>query len=495
MCYNSRNSETPLGRLEVTTILRSRYPGLWIVATVACIAMCLASAVAAPQATRLTILYTNDVHGHLFPFEYDELGDQLANAGGAARRAALIRSLKAEIQNPVLVMDAGDVFNRGPLDDLKGKPDFAVMNAIGYDIMTLGNNEFKASSGPEAIQTLMERVKEARFPVVSANVLDAATGKTLVLPYKVINLKGLRIGAFGLAPPRVATYPQAKNLTIDDPISTARKIVPELRKKADLVIALTHIGFPMDLELASAVPGISAIIGGDSHTWVYQPMLVRRPDPMPSWAVGGTLVCQDGEWGRTLGRLDLELRSDGKGGYLVASYSGKLLSVDSSIAPAADVAAIIDKAAAPYRTEVGKLAADVPVSQRAEWVAERMREAAGSQIGIETREQVEQGLRAGMITRLDVRSMFPFVNKVVLAKLTGRQITNFLLSSPDAALAGARLVEGQLYVGDKKAGVSTTYTVAIEAFYAANSPALRGCEYTALNKTTPEIVADYIRAR
>lgn len=452
-------------------------------ALAAWIVICLGAlaAAATPQTAKLTILYTNDVHGHLFPFDYEELGRRLTNVGGAARRAALIRTTKASAGNPVLVMDAGDVFQRGPLDELKGAPDFAVMNAVPYDVMTLGNNEFKASAGPEAIQTLMDRVKEAKFPVLSANAFDATTGKLLVSAYKVFDVGGLRVGVFGLTTPRVAFYPQAKGLRFDDPIATAKQMVSELRDKADIVIALTHLGFPMDLELASAVPGIAVVIGGDSHTRIDQPMLVRRAD-------GGTIVCQDGEWGRTVGRLDLDLRCDTNRGCLVSSYSGKLLEVDSSIAPAPDVAAIVDTAAAPYRTVVGELTADVTISQGPAWVAARMREAAGSQVGVEPREQIEQGLHAGKVTELDVRSMLPFVNHVVCAQITGKQLLSFLLLSPDAGLAGALLVDGRLHVGGKLAGDSTVYTVAIEDYYATHSPALVGCKFSPLNTTVPEII-------
>ena len=471
----------------------NRLRSLGAILLAVCLVICLAGlAAATPQTARLTILHTNDVHGHLFPFDYDGLGAPLTDVGGAARRAGLIRSIKAGASNRVLVMDAGDVFERGPLDNLLGAPDFAVMNAVPYDVMTLGNNEFKSSAGPEAIGTLLARVGEARFPVLSANVYNGATGRLLTQAYTIFDVAGLRVGVFGLTTPRVASYPQAKGLRFDDPIAAARSIVGELSGKADIIIALTHLGFPQDLELASAVPGIAAIIGGDSHTRVDQPLLVRGADQAPDWAIGGTLVCQDGEWGLAVGRLDLSVRCD-NGRCCIDSYSSKLLPVDSSVAPAADVAAIVDKAAQPYLTVVGKLAAEVTTAQAPDWVAEKMRKAAGSQIGIEPRDGVEQGLHAGKVTVLDVRSMLPFVNSVVRAQLSGRQIAAFLLSNPNAGLAGATFSGGRLCVGGKTAPDSALYTVAIEDYYATHSSSLAGCEFTPINKTTSDIIVQQLK--
>lgn len=458
------------------------------------IAICLATtACAAPQAIKLTILHTNDIHGHLFPFDYDGLGSPMTDVGGAARRATLIRDQKANESSPVLVMDAGDVFQRGPLDCLKGAPDFAVMNAVPYDVMTLGNNEFKSSDGPEAIQELLARVSEAHFPVLSANVFDGATGKLFARAYAVFDMGGLKVGVFGLTTPRTASYPQAKGLRIDDPIETAKKMVAELSGKVDIIIALTHLGFPSDLELASAVPGIAVIIGGDSHTRVDQPLLVKRSDGAPDWAIGGTLVCQDGEWGLTVGRLDLNVQRDASKGCFVASYSSKLLLVDSSIAPAADVAAIVDKAAEPYKTVVGRLSSDVTVAQGPSWIAEQIRSAAGSQIGIEPRGGVEQGLHKGDVTALDVRGMLPFVNGVMRGQLTGRQITNFLLANPNAGIAGAAFSNGKLIIGGKNAMDTATYTVAIEDYYATHSSELAGGHFVPLNKTTSQIISQQLR--
>lgn len=441
------------------------------------------SAASSPTA-ELTLLYTNDVHGHLLPFDYDDLGTQLTDVGGAARRATLIRRLKSEAGNAVLVMDAGDVFQRGPLGDLKGVPDIAVMNAVPYDVMTLGNNEFKSGPGPESLDVLKQRLGEATFAVVSANVFDIGAGKRLAQPYKIFELGGVKVAVLGLLTTRDSKAPQYTGVRVDDPIATAKLMVPELRKQADYVVALTHLGVTGDLILASTVPGIDVIIGGDTHTWLFQPLLVQGP-------TNRTIICQDGEWGRTVGELDLTLNQTASG-YSTSAYAGKLVEVDCSIQPASDIQAIIDKYASPYRTVVGKLTSSIVTSSAADWVADRMREAAASDVAVEPRSDVEQGLKAGNVTALDVRAMFPFIDEVDRVTVTGKQLQDFVTEQPDLAFAGAVLLDGDLLINGQKLAAARNYTVAVSDYYAKHSSALATGIAVSLRKTNAEIVTQYL---
>ncbi|MCE5198321.1 MAG: bifunctional UDP-sugar hydrolase/5'-nucleotidase [Armatimonadota bacterium] len=419
-----------------------------------------------PLPITLTILHTNDIHGHMFPFDYSKLGKGETDVGGAARRAALIRKLKKESGKRVLVMDAGDVFTRGPLAELHGVPDFAIMNAVPYDIMTLGNNEFKGADGPEAQQIMLDRIKQARFPVVAANVIDASTGKTIVPPYKILNVDGLRIGVFGVTASRVATYEQAKGLTIADPVETAKKTISEMEPKCDFIIALSHLGYPSDIELATRVPRIDVIIGGDSHTWLFQPTLVKHENAQPGW-IGGTIICQDGEWGKTVGKLYLTLSRLNDGKFHVERYNSKLVEVNSSIKPATDIEKILAQYTKPFTAKVGNLNKPVPTPEAAEWVAEVIRQAVGAQVGLMPKEDVENGLRAGTVTPLDIRRMFVYPNRISRLALTGKQIEEFT-SRTDTALAGAHLRDGMLYIGQDKLDENAKYSVAIEDYYAAS---------------------------
>lgn len=298
----------------------------------------------------LTILHTNDVHGMLVPFDYTALGKNEKDVGGTARRVALIRKLKKESVKPTIVMDAGDVFVRGPMEKLEGVPDFDVMNSVPYDVITLGNNEFKGDQytgkpSPEGMKILERRMKQAHFPILCANVFYKDTGKPIALPYIIVQKEQMKIGIFGVTAPKIAGYAQTVALDVKDPIIIAKQIVAELEPKCNFIIALTHIGYDLDLQLAREIPSIDAIIGGDSHTWLPIPVPVKALNPVgPKWWVGGPIVCQDGEWGKCLGRLDLAVRKDNTGQYLVTRYQAKLINVDASIKPAGDVENIIKNA-------------------------------------------------------------------------------------------------------------------------------------------------------
>jgi 2',3'-cyclic-nucleotide 2'-phosphodiesterase (5'-nucleotidase family) len=243
-----------------------------------------------PQTYHLTIFHVNDIHGH-------ELGN-------LARQATVIRETRMKEPN-VLALNAGDVFTKGKYQhQFYGELEFALLNAMGTDALTLGNNEFKATNGTKAPQYLYARIDQARFPVLCANVLTVKDGSYLsgVKPYIVLNIHGVKIGILGIVTNEVGGYNQAKGFQVLDPIATAQEIYPKLARQADIVLALTHIGYKRDRDLAKAVPGLAAIVGGHSHT------LLMNPKP-----VGNIPIVQAGAYGKYLGRLDLYFENTGQG--------------------------------------------------------------------------------------------------------------------------------------------------------------------------------------
>ncbi len=263
--------------------------------------------------TRITLLHTNDVHSRLEPFPDDD--PRYAGLGGAARRAALVKRLRRENPN-TLLLDAGDAFQGTPYYNVyRGEADYRVMSAIGYDVVTLGNHEF--DSGLEA---LARALNFATFDVVSANYdFQETLLRDRIKPYVVRELAGIRIGIFGLGIALEGLVPERYRAGVRyrDPIATARAMVRTLREREDalLVVCLSHLGLydesermkvtppPIgDRELAHAVEGIDVIIGGHTHTFMKEPELIRRPSG------GATLIFQVGFGGIVLGRLDLFIR-------------------------------------------------------------------------------------------------------------------------------------------------------------------------------------------
>lgn len=227
----------------------------------------------------LTILHTNDLHGKLTDV--------------AAR---LIRRKKDSCDKCVL-LDAGDAVSSGNIYYRPGgEPVLARMSEIGYDAMAMGNREFHFLSAG-----LKSKIKLAGFPVLSANLRSGVDIGPTVQPSINLSLGGMRIAIFGLSVPMITKRMLASKVSpfwFEDPVSAASEIVPGLRKDADLLIALTHIGLQADKELAEKIPGIDIIVGGHTHAVISEVMYV-----------GDTAIVQAGWWGHYLGRVEIAFPS------------------------------------------------------------------------------------------------------------------------------------------------------------------------------------------
>ncbi len=270
--------------------------------------------------TRLTILHTNDVHSRLDPFPMD--GGRNQGLGGVAARAALIRDIRAQ-EEQVLLLDAGDIFQGTPYFNLyKGEPEIKAMSAMGYDACTIGNHDFDA--GMENLATQL--TKHANFPMIVSNYDFSGTemeGKTI--PYKIIKKGRLKIGIFGvgielhgLVPDNL--YKQTQYL---DPVQKANEMAAMLQKDkgCDMVICLSHLGYRYkenkvsDEVLAKETENIDLVIGGHTHTFLDQPVVYKNKKG------GDVIVNQVGWSGIILGRLDFEF----------SKFSGKKMTNAHSI--------------------------------------------------------------------------------------------------------------------------------------------------------------------
>ena len=131
--------------------------------------------------------------------------------------------------------------------------------------------------------------------------------------------------------------------------------MPELRKAADLVVAVTHIGVDEDIKLAAEVPGIDLIVGGHSHTLLPHPIVVPHPLDTTHDSIHGTLIVQDYQWASTLGRLDLVIHHAVGARASIERYNGKLLPITGGLPDDKEVAAVVDKYWKPISEKYGKV--------------------------------------------------------------------------------------------------------------------------------------------
>lgn len=309
----------------------------------------LATAVAAadqPSYLEFTFLTTNDLHANLVPFDQPEKFagkiPQIKDVGGAARRATFVNRVRAEDPGIALLLDSGDTtFGVNPIARaFHGAPDVDVLNAMGYVAMEPGNHDFQWQS-----TDTLRNLKASRFPWICANLVDEKTGNLFLTPYIIKDYDGVRVAFFGLITQLVNTPPykarEELGLHALEPVEVAKKIVPELRQKADIVICLSHCGVNIDKKIAAEVAGIDVILGGHSHTRLPEPVLIPCGEPSAT-CLGAVPIVQAFQWGSEMGETQAIFhRDEAKGTYSLMSCKGKLVSIDSSLPDDPYIAGII----------------------------------------------------------------------------------------------------------------------------------------------------------
>ena len=421
-----------------------------LVLTLSLTTLLLISSFAFAETVKLTILHTNDHHGHFMKFNPYPVMD----VGGLAAQSTLVNIVRAEVEKAggfVLVLSAGDINTGIPESDLlAAKPDITAMNMIGYDAMTLGNHEFDS---PREI--LLKQMDWADFPFLSANIIKKDTGETLVDPYIIKEFGDLKVAIFGLTTeetPIVVVPDNVQDIEFKNSLETAKELVSELEEEADLVIALTHLGYwevserktqaPGDLKLAKEVPGIDVIVGGHSHDALTEPDII-----------GDTMIVQAGEFSKNVGRLDLTIDSETK---KITDYAYKLIPVnmkkrvkynDKSYYQYVDKGYVEDKeiigaleSSLEYADEllsepVGEalvfLEADKPAvrsreTNLANLVTDAMRAKTGAEIAFQNAGGIRTSIDPGPITYREILAVQPFGNTLVEVEITGQQIMDVL---------------------------------------------------------------------
>jgi 5'-nucleotidase / UDP-sugar diphosphatase len=381
------------------------------------------------QPRPITILHTNDIHGHLESWRgWDgELMGQ--TVGGLARLSAHIREARSSTTaRSVLLLDAGDTIGDTMIAaETEGRAVIETMNAIGYDAMVVGNHEPDFTA-----EKLRERIAEARFPVLAANITNRSNGELFTKPYIIRDVNGVRVGILGIAYPNTPLTSARKNienLRFRAAVETAREHVPRLRREgAEIVIALTHLGLSADKQLAEKVEGIDVIVGGHSHNRMKEALQVRQ-----------TLIVQAAAHGSDLGRLDLTIENG-----RIVSHRRTLIPITGAESDRAS-AELLSRQRAPYEqkmsTPVGRaltliaraqtIAGQEPERRDAEspaddLFADAIRETTKADIAFLPGLGYGVAIQPGEITAAGLRNLIPHDSAVWTMRLTGAQIRRML---------------------------------------------------------------------
>lgn len=479
---------------------------------------CLAPGPAPAKMTRplhgqaLTILHTSDVHSRLLPVNRagQSCMDPAASGdclGGAARMATVVAQVRRERPNDtVLLLDAGDRFQGSLFFTLfKGLAEQAVMNAAGYDAMTLGNHEFDEGTG-----TLGTFLGGTDFPVLACN-LDPAQPALAgqVFPYAVMDMGGTPVGVIGALTPETTFLSKgAVHVGIAPVAPAVARAVAELEAQGvQVIILLSHQGITPDLALAAFLDGLDVIVSGHSHTLLSNddpaaygpcPMVIETPSGAPC------LVVATGEWGTHLGELSVRFDEAGRPWI----WSGRAVLLDASVAPDPAMDALVRGMASGMDSYmhhvVARTAGPVPGQDcrhgecaMGDVAAEALLEAgrtAGATVGLLNAGAVRAGLPQGEVTMSDLLTALPFGGDVVTTTLSGADLLEVLehglsraggetegtgrflqvagarLAWNPEAQAGHRLVRAEVRGADGNwapVDQGTSYVVATNAYMAA----------------------------
>lgn len=409
-----------------------------------CATLFLATCSRAPEIARgpsgtFRILHTNDIHGDLSEFRVDT-GDATAQTGDPGRslqeypRAGVIGGfprLAAAVNDirhrrgarNVLLVDAGDTFGDQLLSNLtRGAATLTMMDALGYEFMALGNHDYEYTA--ERTRQLQGTV---RFPMRGANAIVTATGQPFLgAPTAVVTVGGIRVGLLALTyhnTDQTGNRDNTRELQFRSGIAVARQYVPELRRRADIIVVVSHQGTVVDSLLGERVPGIDIIIGGHSHDRIQPPR-----------HVGGAWMVQALSDASALGELS------------VVMQEGRVTQVEGTVhelyadryQPDARFTQMLDSIRAPFRDTLDTVIAtaadrigrhyksESPVDVLAAEILRRHGQAdaaflPGLGFGVT--------MQPGPITREMVLGMFPHPTSVVREQLTGAQILEVLEQS------------------------------------------------------------------
>ena len=370
----------------------------------------------------LTILHTNDVHAN-----YD---------GTLARQTTLIKQIRAEGGN-VLLVDAGDRFLGTLFYKLyKGEMAQWAMNYQKYDAMAVGNHEF--DDGPA---NLAKFIKGANFPVLSAN-LDVSADPDLnglIKPWVVVEVGGEKIGIVGLTTEDVDILSSpGPNVKVLSAVESLKQAVLDLTDLGvNKIIALTHLGYEVDKELASQVDGVDVIVGGHSHTCLGDvkgsagpyPTVVNSPSGQP------VLIVQACSKLKYMGRLNVTFDADG----VPVKWDGGLIKVkDENVPEDPEVAAEVAKRAEPIEKLKSEIIGETQVDLVGERSVCRFEECnmgnlitdailwkmkdQGIQIALQNGGGIRASIPKGPISRGQILEVLPFGNTIATFEIKGSDL-------------------------------------------------------------------------
>ena len=393
---------------------------------------------------RLRVLATNDFHGRLEP-EHPSWTNR-EPVGGAAVLASYFRLEREGFGGPTILLDGGDVMQGTPISNLTwGASTVDYFNFVGYGGSALGNHEFDWT-----IDVLKQRVEQAQFPWLSANLFVAGTdtAPSWVEPTALVDVDGVSVGLIGLSTeetPQVTRASNVRGLEFRDGAAAIDRHVPMLRARgADFVIVVAHAGALCATDTSGCRDEIidwarrttnkpDLIVAGHTHR------VVR------TWE-NGIPIIETGSYGTRYGVVDLERVRDDS---VAVHIRGTPATWHWRVEPDSAIAALVEAYAAEIRPRVERVFATAaePLDRTgAEYplgrlIADAQRVITDADFALINNGGIRAAIDAGPITWGEAYNVHPFDNKLVRLHMTGAQVREALehavsMDRPSAHISG-----------------------------------------------------------
>lgn len=367
----------------------------------------------------LNILHVNDIHGVVNPRISPEISSE-EKAGGLAHLKTAIDRQRAKNPDGTMVVCTGD-FAEGTMESYLSKGEVAIkaLKGFGFDLVVPGNHDF--AWGRNALQAMLSGLNA---PSLGANIIQGASGQLMEgqEATAVLKKKGVDVGFIGITTPEMRHYiaeEKLEGLDFRPAAETVKKHMPDLEKRSDLQIGLTHIGFEQDCRLARDTEGLEQIIGGHSHTVLEK-----------GHQENGVHISQAGSFGLYYGNTEIVYDRANK----------SLVSIRSEVVPVEnskfDADSQVESTMAPFLKEAEEIGGSIrgealeelhyghrEASKLNQVHADSLLEASGAEVCICNSRTLRGHIPAGPTTYRDLYQALPFTEEnLVVMNATGQMI-------------------------------------------------------------------------
>ncbi len=366
----------------------------------------------------VSLLQMNDSHGYIEPHpELFWAGDraEYRSAGGYARIAALFDAVRDARPGRVLAFDCGDtIHGTYPAVQSEGEAFVPVLNAIGFDAMTA---HWEFAYGPEQFQKIARRLD---YPVLAINCYDDSTEDLVFPPYTICETDGLQVGVIGIAATVIdkvmpESFSEGLHFTLGNAELPGH--IARLREEegVDLIVVVSHLGFPQEVKLAREVDGIDVLLSGHTHNRLFEPAVVN-----------GTIIIQSGCHGSFIGRLDLEVENR-----RVTKFDHDLIIVGEAIQPHPEVEEMVEGVMDPHHEYLSRVVGETRTGLNRSTILEAtmdnfllqaLLDLVDMDVAFSNGWRYGAPVPPGLITVNDLWNMVPEDPPVSVVEITGREM-------------------------------------------------------------------------